>query len=122
MVASHLLVPETRGLSLVRGLVPANDDLPAGQKLVAEDEPIHLQRPATHPCAPELLNPHDERHVLRMATWKGDELTDDVQAHEAVFVDEPARNVAPDVARKARRVAMLVDAVEGPTGRAVNRA
>src|SRR2546428_6846487 len=54
-----------------------------------------------------------------MATWKADELTDDVQAHEAVSVDEPARNVAPDVAGKARRVAVLVNAVEGPTGRAV---
>jgi len=30
MLASDLLVPEMRGLSLVRGLVPANDDLPAG--------------------------------------------------------------------------------------------
>src|SRR5947209_1041723 len=65
----------------VQTSLPADGDLPAGQELVTEDEPTGriLQRPATYPCAPELLNPHGERRGPRMATWNGEELAGDVQ-------------------------------------------
>ncbi len=56
-----------------------HDNLPAEQGLDAEGEATNGQGPVAYPCSPELLNRHAERHVLRMATWKADELTDDVQ-------------------------------------------
>src|SRR5436853_7940308 len=54
-----------------------HDNLSAEQGLVAEGEGTNGQGPVAYPCSPELLNRHRERHVLRMATRKADELTDD---------------------------------------------
>src|SRR5204863_5454538 len=99
-----------------RSSLGAVDDLPAGQKLDAEEGPTDLQRPATHSGAPELLNLHGKRHRHRMATGNRDELPRDVQDHDLAF-HAPARNLAPDVARKC--AAVLVNAIDVPRGRAV---
>src|SRR5205823_9007292 len=74
-----------------------HDNLPTAQGLDAEGEATNGQGPVAYPCSPELLNRHAERHVLRMATWKADELTDDVQGNASVEAPFPARNFAEDV-------------------------
>src|SRR2546426_11211190 len=61
-----------------------HDNLPAEQGLYAEGEATNGQSPVAYPCSPEPLNRHGERHVLRMATWNADELTDDVQGNASV--------------------------------------
>ena len=74
-----------------------HDNLPAAHGLKAGREATNGQGPLAYPCSPELLNRHAERHVLRMATWKADELTDDVQGNPSVEAPFPARNLAEDV-------------------------
>src|SRR2546430_16408912 len=93
-----------------------HDNLPTAQGLDAEGEATNGQGPVAYPCSPELLNRHGERHVLRMATWKADELSGHVQGRvvEAPF---PARNFAEDVPRKG--AAELVNTIYVPPGRAV---
>src|SRR2546428_7426396 len=63
VVASDLLAAKRRGLSLLRDLVPAGDDLPAGQELLAYGAAVKrawkagkIQGPMAHPCAAGLLN------------------------------------------------------------------
>src|SRR5438132_6021537 len=93
-----------------------HDNLPTAQGLDAEGEATNGQGPVAYPGSPELLNRHGERHVLRMATWKADELSGHVQGWvvEAPF---PARNFAEDVPRKG--AAELVNTIYVPPGRAV---
>src|SRR5439155_12446449 len=93
-----------------------HDNLPTAQGLDAEGEATNGQGPVAYPGSPELLNRHGERHVLRMATWKADELSGHVQGRvvEAPF---PARNFAEDVPRKG--AAELVNTIYVPPGRAV---
>src|SRR5205807_3782641 len=76
------------------------DNLPAEQGLKAGGGTTKGQGPLAYPCSSEVQNLHGERHVLRMATWKADELTDDVQGDASVEVLFPARNFAEDVPRK----------------------
>src|SRR5436309_2871086 len=52
-----------------------------------------------------------------MATWKADELTDDVQGNAAVRAPFPARNFAEDVPRKG--AAELVNTIYVPLGGAI---
>src|SRR5947208_819781 len=77
-----------------------HNNLPAEQSLKAGGGTKYGQGPLAYPCSSEVLNRHGERHVLRMATWNADELTDDVQGNAAVEVPFPARNFAEDVPRK----------------------
>src|SRR5437667_1931305 len=93
-----------------------HDNLPTAQGLDAKGEATNGQGPVAYPGPPELLNRHGERDVLRMATWKADELSGHVQGRvvEAPF---PARNFAEDVPRKG--AADLVNTIYVPPGRAV---
>src|SRR5439155_17559865 len=95
-----------------RSLGAPHDNLPTTQGLDAEGEATNGQGPVAYPCSPELLNRHGERHVLRMATWKADELTDDVQGNASVEAPFPARNFAEDVPRKG--AADLVKTIDVP--------
>ena len=70
------------------------DNLPAEQGLKAGGVSTKGQGPLAYRCSSEVLNRHRERHVLRMATWKADELTDDVQGNASVEAPFPARNFA----------------------------
>jgi hypothetical protein len=69
-----------------------HDNLPAEQGLKAEGVTSNGQGPLAYPCSSEALNRHGERHDLRMATWKADKLTDDVQGNASVEAPFPARN------------------------------
>src|SRR3989441_5440983 len=88
---------------------PVNDDdLTAGQELDAEESPTDLQRPVTHPCAPELLNLHGKRYRHRMATCHaaavkppGTSFCGAVTSEQAVMTTEARMAVAM---RSLRRV------------------
>src|SRR2546426_12242096 len=96
-----------------------HDNLPAEQGLYAKGEATNGQGPVAYPCSPEVLNRHGELHVLRVAAWKADELTDDVQGNWSRFeASFPARNFAEDVPRKGA-AAELVNTIYVPPGRAV---
>ena len=56
-----------------------HDNLSTAQGLDADGEGTNGQRPVAYPCSSELLNRHAEGHVLRMATWKADELSGHMQ-------------------------------------------
>src|SRR5207302_9333130 len=90
---------------------------PAEQRLAAGGRTTQGQGPLAYPCFSEVQNLHGERHVLRMATWKADELTDDVQGDASVEAPFPARNFAEDVPRKG--AADLVNTIDVPPGRVV---
>src|SRR5436853_4626996 len=76
-----------------------HDSLHAEQGLKAGGATKTGQGPLAYLCSSEVQNCHGERHVLRMATWKADELADDVQGNASVEVPFPARNFAEDVPR-----------------------
>ena len=122
--------PHGKVAAIIRFLVPpvlsrpSDGDLPTGQGLEANGKPAadtirDGQRPVTLARASEPLNRHLKLNVPGMATWKGDELADEVHCDQAVGAQGPTGSLAPDVAGIAWRVTVLVNAVEFSRGRAI---
>src|SRR5438552_12525203 len=77
------------GIGYAKSSLPANEDLPTGQGLEANGKPAadtirDGQRPVTLARAAEPLNRYLKLNVPGMATWKGDQLADEVHRDQAV--------------------------------------
>src|SRR5439155_265002 len=125
----RLLGTNRKRLYLLCYLVPAGDDLPAGQKLLADGaaikgawNPGEVQGPLAHPGATEALNRHGESQA---AASLGRAVSDETPAGhvqvQSLGVLGPTRDVAEDVSCVPRRVAHVVNAIEVPTGGAVGK-